>query len=56
MAITLPLAYPNAQFFAAAIDWGQPGKAYGVDTLSTSALSIVAPVTPFSAFYFSLGH
>lgn len=52
--VSLPVAYKTEHFFATAVDWGQSGKAYGI-AVTASTLSVMAPVTPFSVFYLSVG-
>ena len=54
-SISLPLAYSNKQFFSTVIDWGAPNKAYGVANLSTTSFTVVAPDTPFSVYFVSVG-
>lgn len=54
-SISLPLAYSNKQVFSTVIDWGAPNKAYGVANLSTTSFTVVAPVTPFSVYFVSVG-
>lgn len=55
VCITLPISYPASHVSASVIDWGAAGKAYGVN-LEQSVLNIVAPETPFSAFWISIGY
>ena len=54
--ISLPLAYMHSQLFASAIDWGAYGKAYGVNNLGKASFNVVAPFTPFSVYYLSIGY
>ena len=54
-SISLPLAYSNKQVFLTAVDWGAPNKAYGVENLSTTSFTVIAPVTPFSIYFVSVG-
>lgn len=54
-SISLPLAYSNKQVFFTAIDWGAPNKAYGVGNLSTTSFTVVAPYSPFSIYFVSVG-
>ena len=54
--ISLPLAYLHSQLFASAIDWGAYGKAYGVNNLGKASFNVVAPFTPFSVYYLSIGY
>ena len=54
-SISLPLAYSNKQFFSTVTDWGAPNKAYGVGNLSTTSFTVLAPYTPFAAYFVSVG-
>ena len=53
--VTLPLAYVNHQVCAMAVDWGASGKAYGVQQLNNTDVSVVAPEVPFSVYFLSIG-
>lgn len=53
--VTLPLAYVNRQVCAIAVDWGASGKAYGVQKLNNTDVSVVAPRVPFSVYFLSIG-
>lgn len=53
--VTLPLAYVNHQVCAIAVDWGASGKAYGVQKLNNTDVSVVAPQVPFSVYFLSIG-
>ena len=53
--VKLPLAYVNRQVYAIAVDWGASGKAYGVQQLNNTDVSVVAPEVPFSVYFLSIG-
>ena len=53
--VTLPITYRISQFAASVTDWGASGKAYGINNPTNSNLQVVAPATPFSAFWISIG-
>lgn len=54
-SISLPLAYSNKQVFSTVVDWGAPNKAYGVGNLSNTSFTVLAPFTPFSIYFVSVG-
>lgn len=53
--VSLPITYTNKQVCAIAIDWGASGKAYGISNLNTTTFTVVAPRTPFSVYWASVG-
>ena len=53
--ISLPITYTNKQVCAIAIDWGASGKAYGITNLNATTFTVVAPRTPFSVYWASVG-
>ena len=53
--VPLPITYRISQFAASVADWGASGKAYGINNPTNSNLQVVAPVTPFNAFWISIG-
>lgn len=52
--VALPITYRISQFAASVTDWGASGKAYGIIP-TNSNLQVVAPATPFNAFWISIG-
>ena len=53
--VYLPITYSNKQLCAIAIDWGASGKAYGVKNLDTTTFTVIAPISPFSVYWISVG-
>lgn len=54
--VLLPISYSNQHLFATAIDWGAPGKAYGIGEMTNNSFKVFAPSPPFSVYYFSIGY
>lgn len=53
--VFLPITYANKQVCAIAIDWGASGQAYGITNLNTTTFTVIAPRTPFSVYWVSVG-